>query len=98
MLKKYFYKGGNRCRVWFYLPKSVDADTVYLVGDFNDWDETAHPMKKKKDGSFYTDLTLDTGKAYAFRYLIDGKRWENDWDADDYVPNDQGSENSVVRV
>jgi len=25
-----------------------------------------------------------------------GKRWENDWAADDYIPNDHGSHDSVV--
>lgn len=98
MLKKHVYKGGNRARVWFYLPADVDAKEATLVGDFNDWDKTANPMKKKKDGTFYTALTLDTGRAYQFRYFLDGERWENDWEADDYVPGVMGEENSVVEV
>ena len=98
MLKKHAYKGGDRVRVWFYLPAGVNAETAHLVGDFNDWDKTADPMKKKKDGTFYTALTLDSGQEYQFRYLLDGARWENDWEADDYVPGEMGDENSVVRV
>ena len=98
MLKKSYYKGGNKCRVWFYLPADVEAETAYLVGDFNQWGETATPMDKKKDGTFYTSLTLVAGREYQYRYLLDGQRWENDWHADDYFPNDQGTENSVVRV
>ncbi len=98
MLKKSYYKGGKTCRVWFYFPAEVEANTVHLVGDFNDWDRESDPMKEKKDGSFYTAVTLETGKSYQFRYLIDGETWENDWQADAYVPNEQGSENSVVEV
>lgn len=98
MLKKHVYKGGNRVRVWFYLPSEVDAEKAYLVGDFNHWDKTANPMKEKKDGTFYTALTLDAGKAYQYRYFLDGKRWENDWDADAYVVGEMGVENSVVEV
>jgi 1,4-alpha-glucan branching enzyme len=98
MLKKRYYKGGNNCRVWFYLPSQAEANTVHLVGDFNDWDETANPMKERKDGTFYTAVTLEAGKEYQFRYLINSVRWENDWDADDYLPNDLGTENSVVSV
>jgi len=30
--------------------------------------------------------------------LIDDERWENDWAADDYVPNGFGGDNSVVRT
>jgi len=46
-------------------------------------------------------LTLDLkpGKAYQFGYLIDDTIRENDWHADQYVPNPFGnSENSVVAV
>ena len=98
MLKKHVYKGGERVRVWFYLPPEVNAQKAYLVGDFNDWDRTSNPMKKKKDGTFYTALTLDAGKTYQFRYFLDGERWENDWQADAYVLSDLGVENSVVEV
>ncbi|MCB2202914.1 isoamylase early set domain-containing protein [bacterium] len=98
MLKKSYYRGGKKCRVWFYLPATVDAETVFLVGDFNDWDESAQPMKQKKGGTFYTALTLETGKEYQYRYFLDGERWENDWEADYYAPNDLGTENSVVKV
>ncbi len=98
MLKKHVYKSGNRVRVWFYLPADVDADTAYLVGDFNGWDVSANPMKKRKDGTFYTALTLDAGRDYQFRYHLDGNRWENDWEADAYAPGEMGVENSVVKL
>lgn len=98
MLKKHYYKGGKSCRVWFYLSEEVDAEAASLVGDFNGWDELVTPMKKKKDGTFYTAITLDTENTYQFRYLLDGERWENDWSADAYAPNEMGTENSVVEV
>jgi len=98
VLRKRYYRGGKNCRVWFYLPKEVNAKSVHLVGDFNQWDEQSHPMKEKKDGSFYTAITLETGRGYLFRYLLDNERWENDWDADAYEPNELGEENSVVNV
>jgi len=43
-------------------------ETASLVGDFNGWDDSAHPMKKKADGTFYIALTLDTGREYQYRY------------------------------
>lgn len=98
MIKKRYYKGGNKCRVWFYLPEQSTAETAHLVGDFNDWDEGANPMKQKKDGTFYTAVTLESGKEYQFRYLLDDDRWENDWSADAYAINEMGTENSVVKV
>jgi hypothetical protein len=55
-------------------------------------------MKERKDGTFYTAVTLESGKEYQFRYLLDNVRWENDWNADGYEPNDLGTENSIVNV
>ena len=33
-----------------------------------------------------------------YRYLLDGSRWENDWSADEYVPNGYGSDDSVLVI
>ena len=41
-------------------------------------------------------VDLNAGRAYRFRYLLDGKRWYNDWAADAYVRNDFGGDDSVV--
>jgi hypothetical protein len=79
----------------FRLPTSVGAERVHLVGDFNDWSRTAHPMPR--DGDWFTIvIELEQGRAYRYRYLLDGVRWENDWDAEAYVPNPHGTDDSVV--
>jgi 1,4-alpha-glucan branching enzyme len=98
MLKKTFSKGGKTCRVTFTMPAEVGAQEVYLCGEFNDWDESSHPLQRRKDGRFSTTLTLETGRSYRFRYRVDGERWENDWAADAYVPNPFGGDDSVVTV
>ena len=68
---------------------------VVVVGDFNDWTPGAHPMTGGPNGWTCT-LTVPTGRCYRFRYLLDGERWENDWEADDYVDNDHGGQDSVI--
>lgn len=98
MLIKNYSKTGKKCRVTFKLPAEVDADQVALCGEFNDWDPEANPMKQLKDGSFSTTLSVDAGQAYRFRYLLDGERWENDWEADAYRSNEHGTEDSVLEV
>jgi len=56
-------------------------------------------MKKLKTGVFTVTLDLGKGREYQFRYLLDKKSWENDMDADKFVPTPFGdSENSVVVV
>lgn len=99
MIKKQFIKSKPVCKVTFTLPKeSVEtANEVAILGEFNNWDpKNAISMKKQKDGSFRTTVELETGKEYAFRYLIDGEKWENDMEADKYETTPFGSENSVV--
>ncbi len=55
-------------------------------------------MKKLKDGSFSLTISLDAGQSYRFRYLLDNERWENDWDADAYVANQYGAEDSLLNL
>lgn len=98
MLKKSPAKNGSTAKVTFEIPPQIEADTVHLVGEFNDWSETDHPLTRRKDGRFSTTVTLSAGRSYRYRYLIDGDRWENDWEADAYVPNEFGTEDSVVQV
>jgi 1,4-alpha-glucan branching enzyme len=69
-----------------------------LCGDFNEWDPAANPMKKLKDGSFSTTVSLEPKQSYRFRYWLDDGRWENDWQADAYMPNEFGSEDSIVKI
>ncbi len=99
-LQKKYIKSGSVCKVTFSLSKEAagDAKSVNLVGDFNNWDTDASPMKALKSGIRKVAVNLESGKEYKFKYVIDGDKWENDWDADKYVPNEHGSEDSVVIV
>jgi 1,4-alpha-glucan branching enzyme len=84
-------------KVTFNLPSDVGADQAALCGDFNEWSPEAHPMKKFKDGHFSVSVNLAEG-SYRYRFLINGDKWENDWEADEYVANPYGGEDSVIRV
>jgi len=98
MIIKNYTKTGNFCRVTFKLTSEVQARQAVLCGEFNNWNKEAAEMKPLKEGGFSVTLALPTGRAYRFRYLLDDTRWENDWEADGYLPNDFGSEDSVVRL
>lgn len=101
MLKKSYSRNRKTCKVTFILPPEAAAGAamVHLVGDFNNWDKTALPLRRSAEGGWETALSLDAGREYLFRYLLDGVRWENDWNADKYMPSPYGdSDNSVVIV
>lgn len=99
MISKKFLKTKPVVEVTFQVPEQLveqtDATKVCLVGDFNEWDESANPMRKFK-GQWKTTLKLEQGREYQYRFLINGSEWHNDWNADKYVPNEHGSDNSVV--
>ncbi len=99
-LKKQYLKTKPICKVTFRLPRQAapDAKTVSITGDFNNWNETANVMQKLKSGDFKATLNLDAHREYRFKYLIDSSKWENDWTADKYLPNDFGEDDSVVIV
>ncbi len=99
-LKKQYLKSRPICKVTFMLPKvaAPDAKAITVVGDFNNWDKESSKMKRHKNGNFTATLELEKGKDYRFRYLVDGNRWENDWNADRYMPNPFGGDDSIVSV
>ena len=97
-MKKTYTKTGRSCRVTFQLPAEVGAAAAVLCGEFNEWDRSKHPMKLRKDGTLSATVSLAPGREYRYRFLVDGKRWENDWEADGYVGNVFGTEDSVVQV
>ena len=95
-MKKTYVKKSNKWRVTFELPADAKAQKASVCGEFNDWDKTKHELVRRKQGNFSITVSLDAGKEYRFRYWVDDDRWENDWAADKYVPNEFGSEDSVV--
>jgi len=89
----------TRCTVTFWLPSKVAADarSVTVAGSFNDWSLGRHPMKRLDNGDFSLAIELPAGQEYRFRFVIDGVRWENAWNADKYAWCDYAQcENSVV--
>jgi 1,4-alpha-glucan branching enzyme len=100
-IKKAYLKSKPECKVTFRVPRAQagEANTVKLLGDFNQWDTSVAPMKKLKSGEFTQTLNLPKGQEYNFRYLVDDTQWENDWSADDYRPNQLTfDDNSVVQI
>ncbi|ASP47264.1 isoamylase early set domain-containing protein [Cognaticolwellia beringensis] len=94
MLTKKFFKTKDETEVTFEFNRS-DVTTAALVGDFNDWQ--AIEMKFNKNSkSFKTKVRLPKNGVFHFRYLLNDSEWENDDQADQYLANEFGSENSVV--
>jgi 1,4-alpha-glucan branching enzyme len=98
MVKKTRLKKGSNYRVTFTLPEGTEAERVAVLGDFNDWDEGATLLTRRKAGHYSASLTLKSGREYRFRYLLDGMRWRNDEEADGFVANPYGTQDSLLRL
>lgn len=96
MLKKRYVSNGKVCEVTFVLSSDIKAASAALVGDFNNWEKGATPMKKAKDGAWQAKVKLDAGREYQYRYFLNESEWANDQAADRYAAHPYGGENSVV--
>lgn len=98
-LKRTYSRDKARCRVTFWLPRAaaLDAISVALAGSFNDWSAERHPLKRLRNGDYSLSVDLPAGQEYEFRFLVDGARWENAWNADKYVWSEYARcHNSVI--
>ena len=65
-------------RVTFMLPMEEPASAVSVVGDFNDWNPFAHPLRVRANRTRSASVTVPSGSTLRFRYLAEGGRWAND--------------------
>ncbi len=73
------------------------AESVSLVGDFNDWDARLTPMRAGRDGGLWTvTIPLPPGR-HRYAFLVNGARWLADPSAP-RAPDDFGTPSSVVTV
>lgn len=70
---------------------------VFVAGTFNDWDPKRHPMRSDPaSGRYKATLVLPRGR-HEYKFVINGE-WCADVNSPEWVPNSQGSLNSVVAV
>jgi len=65
-------------RVTFALPADEPGSAVSVVGNFNDWDPFAHPLRRRANGTRSAAVTVQVGATLHFRYLADGGVWFDD--------------------
>lgn len=65
-------------RVTFALPADDPHGAVSVVGNFNDWNPFAHPLRRRANGTRSATVTVPVGSTLHFRYLAEGGLWFND--------------------
>jgi len=52
--------------------RAPQAQSVFLIGDFNGWQPTVHPMTRMPDGGWRIRMELPHGH-HQYLFLVDGK-------------------------
>ncbi|TKS63913.1 MAG: hypothetical protein EWM73_00983 [Nitrospira sp.] len=73
------------------------ATVVTLVGDFNQWNQKARPLKRDAGGLWKVTVRLEAG-AYQYKFVVNGERWEEDPLNLHRVLNEHGTFNSIRKV
>lgn len=85
-------------KVTFALPLDAAELPTSVVGDFNEWDPMAHPLKPRSNGTRSVSVEVPAGSTYHFKYLAADGTWFCDPVADGYEPNEFAEVNSILRV
>jgi len=63
---------GNIAKPVNFCCAAPSAQSVYLAGDFNRWNPTSHPMRRRVDGWWFIEVQLTRGH-HLYQFLVDGK-------------------------
>lgn len=89
--------GDTTAKVTFALPTAEVTGNVSVLGDFNGWDASAHPLKKRSNGTRSVTVELPNGE-YRFKYCTEAGEWFCDPQVADVVYNEFNTADSVLRV
>jgi 1,4-alpha-glucan branching enzyme len=76
--------------------KADPAREVSLVGEFNNWDPDADPMKRDGNGTWTKTKMLSPGNI-EYKFWVDGQ-WIEDPENLRVCPNCFGTQNNVAKV
>ncbi|MDH3875235.1 MAG: isoamylase early set domain-containing protein [Desulfobacteraceae bacterium] len=76
--------------------ENADANEVFLIGDFNEWNPKIHPMKSDANGTWIRDVIIPPGK-YEYKFMVDGQ-WKEDPQNEQLSLNCFGTYNNIINI
>jgi hypothetical protein len=61
-------------------------------GSFENWNPMSNLIKREKGAGFWLTISLESGRPYRFRDLLDDASWDVDWESDAFVSNEFSTE------
>lgn len=79
--------------------QAPQADSVAVVGDWNEWNTNAHPLRDSDgDGVWEVEIEVRPDSEYRYQFVIDGRKWVPDPSSPITVDDGFGGENSVLNI
>ncbi len=75
-----------------------DAESVFLVGDFNGWKQDETPLKQNRNGIWQTEIPCLPAGRYRYKFLVDGERWTEDPNHGLKEEDGFGGFNSILQI
>jgi 1,4-alpha-glucan branching enzyme len=66
------YSAKNNVKPVNFIFLASEAKRVALIGDFNQWDPAAHPLKRQPDGAWAAQVALSHGP-HQYLFWVDGQ-------------------------
>ncbi len=86
----------GRKRVTFEIEAEVGSK-VTIAGSFNEWDDRKKELTDKDGNGLFKCTMLLTPGTYEYKFIVNGA-WCLDPNNPNFIPNDQGTLNSVIEV
>jgi anti-sigma factor RsiW len=74
-----------------------EAHQVAVAGTFNKWKADANMLTRQENGVWTITIPLKPGE-YSYMFIVDGKAWVTDPNAETYNDDGFGNKNAVMRV
>lgn len=74
------------------------AESVFLAGDFNDWNSNKTQFTKCSDGVWQAEINCQPSGKYRYKFLVNGERWTEDASHGLKEEDGYGGFNSVLLI
>jgi len=74
------------------------AQSVSVAGEFNEWSQTASPLKRNESGLWFTEIVVPRAGRFEYKFIINGQRWIEDPSNGMKAPDNYGGLNSLLVI
>lgn len=79
-----------------FICQASEAHRVFIMGEFNQWNPSSHPMSRQPDGCWRVEVSLTHGH-HLYLFVVDGQS-TLDPNAQGVARNEKGERVSLVAV